>query len=71
MAVSFYLSTLALQSTFEPARDRLLSIQCSRNSPFSAKRNVPNLIGRGGGAGVKTKSIATSAPTMKAPIKEN
>ncbi len=28
MAVAFYLSTLALQSTFEPAKDRLLSIQC-------------------------------------------
>jgi hypothetical protein len=28
MAVSFYLSTLALQSTFEPARDRLVAIQC-------------------------------------------
>ncbi len=33
MAVSFYLSTLALQSTFEPARDRLLSIQCGNYPP--------------------------------------
>ena len=28
LAVSFYLTTLALQSTFEPARDRLVSITC-------------------------------------------
>ena len=26
--MSFYLTTLALQSTFEPARDRLVSITC-------------------------------------------
>ncbi len=30
MATAFYLSTLALQSSFEPARDRLLSIQCNK-----------------------------------------
>ena len=28
LAVSFYLTTLALQSTFEPARDRLIAISC-------------------------------------------
>ena len=26
--MSFYLTTLALQSTFEPARDRLIAITC-------------------------------------------
>jgi hypothetical protein len=31
LAVSFYLSTLALQSTFEPASDRLLAITCKAN----------------------------------------
>jgi tetratricopeptide (TPR) repeat protein len=30
MAKAFYQSTLALQSTFEPARDRLMSILCDK-----------------------------------------
>lgn len=30
MAEAFYLSSLALHSTFEPARDRLLTLQCDR-----------------------------------------
>ena len=30
MAVSFYLTTLALQSTFEPANDRLMAIYCDQ-----------------------------------------
>ena len=29
MAGTFYLSTLALQSSFDPARDRLASLQCA------------------------------------------
>ena len=31
LAVSFYITTLALQSTFEPARDRLLAITCKNS----------------------------------------
>ena len=31
LAVSFYLTTLALQSTFEPARDRLIAISCKNS----------------------------------------
>ena len=31
MAVSFYLTTLALQSTFEPANDRLKAIYCNHS----------------------------------------
>lgn len=32
MAATFYLSTVTLQSTFDPARDRLMSLYCSKKS---------------------------------------
>ena len=38
MAVSFYLTTLALQSTFEPANDRLMAIYCNHSDKLKKTR---------------------------------
>jgi hypothetical protein len=36
-AATFYLSTITLQSTFNPARDRLMSLHCSKKTTISLK----------------------------------
>ena len=42
-AVSFYQSTLALQSSFEPAKERLRAIQCSLQAWQDARRDDDEL----------------------------
>ena len=42
-AVSFYQSTLALQSSFEPAKERLRAIQCSLQAWREAQREQQEL----------------------------
>ena len=40
-AATFYLSTLALQSTFNPARDRLMSLHCDKKTTISLRPAKP------------------------------
>lgn len=41
-ATAFYQSTLALQSSFEPARDRLRAIQCATLDENTTSKNWSN-----------------------------
>ncbi len=40
MAGTFYMSTIALQSSFDPARDRLMSLHCSKKLKFTPTRKT-------------------------------